>query len=347
MRKSCFIFLCINTFFVNVQAQYIFNGCNNRPAYNDSLTGIIFNFDSTSITSGNAGSSITWNYTNLTLSATGKISHSYYDPSTIKDTSSSSNLPLFPSANLADLAPNGVYSFYQFNSDSVTYLGDYIDVRNYQLVLGSEKQIICPFNFGNSFYNSFSLHPIGICTFNSYINRTITYDAYGTLNTPHASYSVARLKIVEQEIDTSCTPHIPPAFKADTTYMWFDINTGQPVFSWEYYNDTTTHYINKYVEEYSYSHLPLTVATSVLPVDEQLSGFNIYPNPTSGIFQITSNKIRIMNLEIDNVLGEKIYQCPISQLKSPIDISSHPSGIYFLKTTSQDGSSSVKKIIKE
>src|SRR5437763_1226235 len=112
MRKYYFTFLCMITFLLKVEAQYIFNGCGGLPAYGDSLTGVTSQYDSTGILPGSAGANTTWDYTNLTLTNTKQILHAYKDPSKTTDTSSSGN-SLFPSANLTDLTPDGFYSYYK------------------------------------------------------------------------------------------------------------------------------------------------------------------------------------------------------------------------------------------
>jgi plastocyanin len=71
---------------------------------------------------------------------------------------------------------------------------------------------------------------------------------------------------------------------------------------------------------------------------------NIYPNPTNGKFTLQykgsdthtgnlSGNDQQMNLEIFNILGEKIYGLPgfISQTSNEIDLSSVPDGIYFIR----------------
>jgi hypothetical protein len=75
----------------------------------------------------------------------------------------------------------------------------------------------------------------------------------------------------------------------------------------------------------------------------------IYPNPTSGKLTIQNKNLRLTNIEIEifNVIGENIYKSQSSSQQFIIDISSEPSGVYFLKIISQDGSLAVKKIIKE
>jgi hypothetical protein len=75
----------------------------------------------------------------------------------------------------------------------------------------------------------------------------------------------------------------------------------------------------------------------------------VYPNPTTGIFTINNVETQLTscNLEIYNLLGEKVYSSRIQHPISSINISNQPSGVYFLKIIDLDGSSVVKKIIKE
>lgn len=104
---------------------------------------------------------------------------------------------------------------------------------------------------------------------------------------------------------------------------------------------------------------PVLNFTSTGTIENNLNlSINISPNPTTGIFQITSGELRITNIEIVNVLGEKVYtrdegrgisgwgntNRPITQL--PINLSGKPSGIYFLRLKTPEGTA-VKKIVKE
>jgi len=65
----------------------------------------------------------------------------------------------------------------------------------------------------------------------------------------------------------------------------------------------------------------------------------IYPNPTKGIVNISTTEIEAsnINLELINMNGEIVYNSSqniqgISRIS--IDISSHPSGVYFIKLVS-------------
>jgi len=68
--------------------------------------------------------------------------------------------------------------------------------------------------------------------------------------------------------------------------------------------------------------------------------FDIFPNPSNGIFTIESEtEIDKASAEIYNVLGEKVYS-QFSTFNSPllINISNQPSGVYFYRILKQDGS---------
>lgn len=95
----------------------------------------------------------------------------------------------------------------------------------------------------------------------------------------------------------------------------------------------------------------------ILGVNERYdnSEFTIFPNPSSGIFSISSSE-KIVEVEISNVLGEKVYSTfanaqltsgnpPMTNAPMTIDLSSKAKGIYFVKVLDENGNGSVKKII--
>jgi len=79
------------------------------------------------------------------------------------------------------------------------------------------------------------------------------------------------------------------------------------------------------------------------------NSINISPNPTSGAFklQMSNVKLSIINyqLSIYNVLGERVYEMDNGQLS--IDLSSQPSGIYFIKVQTEKESFTQKLIIRK
>lgn len=76
-------------------------------------------------------------------------------------------------------------------------------------------------------------------------------------------------------------------------------------------------------------------------------GVSIYPNPGSGTFILQSTNQPFSNLTITvfNSLGEIIFESEIRNQKIEIDLSPHPSGIYFVKVIEGDRMA-VTKIVK-
>jgi hypothetical protein len=74
------------------------------------------------------------------------------------------------------------------------------------------------------------------------------------------------------------------------------------------------------------------------------SSFEIYPNPSSGIFKVVNGENEYATLEIKDVTGKLIYSLQLLDQETEIDLTKYPAGIYmaFLKT---DYSTQMKKLI--
>lgn len=76
--------------------------------------------------------------------------------------------------------------------------------------------------------------------------------------------------------------------------------------------------------------------------DFDKESITIYPNPTQDIINIKSSNLDIDKIEIYNLLGKKI----LVKSNTSINISTLPTGIYFVKITSTNNTLITKKIIK-
>ena len=90
--------------------------------------------------------------------------------------------------------------------------------------------------------------------------------------------------------------------------------------------------------------IPLT--TSVKSIEEKQS-ISVFPNPSSGIFQITLDNIQSENglVKIYNVLGETIFSVSIVNPSTTIDLCDQPKGIYFIEIQTEQRSFTQKIII--
>lgn len=73
--------------------------------------------------------------------------------------------------------------------------------------------------------------------------------------------------------------------------------------------------------------------------------FTLYPNPTSGILNITAKQVvEMQSISIYNTLGQMVVSVPNAKGLSTVDVSSLPVGNYFIKVVSDKGSSNAKFI---
>ena len=114
----------------------------------------------------------------------------------------------------------------------------------------------------------------------------------------------------------------------NTAFIYFDYNA--PIVT-----NTT---INEFMQ------------TIAINENKSNASLSIFPNPGNGHFtlSIASDFVRINsgNIEIYNVLGEKIYQSEIKNPRSEIDISQQPNGIYILRVN-DNGQSLNQRLIKQ
>lgn len=79
---------------------------------------------------------------------------------------------------------------------------------------------------------------------------------------------------------------------------------------------------------------------------DKIFSFQIVPNPASELISIILNRGEIQEITVYDVQGRKIYEDhPTPSMSQQVAISSWSSGIYFIKTTTTSGFSTIKKLI--
>ncbi len=67
-------------------------------------------------------------------------------------------------------------------------------------------------------------------------------------------------------------------------------------------------------------------------IDElSMAGFEIFPNPSNGIFLVNHDFNKSIQYEIMDMHGKIIHDLSEIQKRGTIDLSTHPKGIYFIK----------------
>jgi uncharacterized protein YjdB len=92
----------------------------------------------------------------------------------------------------------------------------------------------------------------------------------------------------------------------------------------------------------------VTVGTGGKTAPAEAEGsITIYPNPTDGQLIIDNGELTIENVEIFNVMGQYVYLSTLGVASTlRFDISHLPTGVYFVRITTENGKIVTKKIIK-
>jgi len=111
----------------------------------------------------------------------------------------------------------------------------------------------------------------------------------------------------------------------ESTYAGYDSNTMS-------FNDVESKTIYNY-------NSTLSIEETVVPV----ASIKVYPNPTADFIQIEAANFNIDHVDVFGILGNKI----LSTNKTEVNLSSFPSGIYFLNIYDVNGIVSNHEVIRE
>ena len=169
------------------------------------------------------------------------------------------------------------------------------------------------------------------------ISENLDFEGQGACNTFDGSYTLSQGMMTTDNFNnttTNCDFPIHNNFEND--YFTF-MSEG-----WLYAidNDGTGLRLTAYqpIDPFAiFTNYPLSVS------DIETSNIKIYPNPSSSIIHISSQRNPLLSIEVFNLLGENILTRN-TDLET-VDISHLDTGIYLLKMYTERGAT-VKKIIK-
>ena len=131
---------------------------------------------------------------------------------------------------------------------------------------------------------------------------------------------------------------IGPSGGSATIIMKFE-DFNDPIMPYMYHCHILSHEDNGMMGQFIIN--PNTTAVNELP---KLNGLSVYPNPTNGMLSLQlKDYVGSFKVEMVNILGEKILTVAN---QSTIDVSTFPSGIYFVQVK-QGSTTQVTKFIKE
>ncbi len=104
--------------------------------------------------------------------------------------------------------------------------------------------------------------------------------------------------------------------------------------------------VNSIIDMGAYEYQSVVIGLPFDYAQGDKSGLIIYPNPATENFQITTQFTK-GDLELYNSVGELVFQSPITNRQSVIDVSQFPAGIYFVKITEGDKTNISKIIVQK
>lgn len=238
---------------------------------------------------------------------------------------------------------------YQYAHTGNSYCGSIIFARLgfYREIIGS--QLLSPLVVGQkysvSFYANLTIkppnHAFGANKLGAKFS-TILYDAF-TNQMP--INNIAPLHYDTIITDTANWTFISGSFIADSAYNYIAIGN--------FFDDVNTDTIRLgggALPIYAYYYID-DIYVAVDSSGEGVNEFNIdnyfsvYPNPTAGAFTITTDEATIKNIEVINVLGEKVQGLNVFTHTGTIDLSSQPDGIYFVRVNTEKEMLSRKVVV--
>lgn len=89
-----------------------------------------------------------------------------------------------------------------------------------------------------------------------------------------------------------------------------------------------------------------TIQTTGIREVYESAAVSIYPNPSNGLFSVTS-ELNDLDFDVINTLGQKVYTAKINSGKTVIDLKNQPKGVYLYYLQNEKGLIKTGKIIVE
>lgn len=135
-----------------------------------------------------------------------------------------------------------------------------------------------------------------------------------------------------------------------TLSYWTDTNATVPLVNPTAVKVSGTYYIKLGTDACAIVKPVVVKVGKIITYVDKFGGpnfFKLYPNPTTGKFNLITMNTESDFYEINNLLGVKIINSIIDKDQTEIDLSPYANGVYFIRVYTKNGQSVTKKIIKE
>ncbi|MES2764179.1 MAG: T9SS type A sorting domain-containing protein [Bacteroidota bacterium] len=235
---------------------------------------------------------------------------------------------------------DSLHSYYLTDPTSIQFVGDWAknniwEVWKYHMT-NTETYFKFPFALNDSFQDTYygsAIDLSGSGTHKFYGTRTVTADGYGTLILPTGTYTNC-LRIKSERLVTDSSAVMGVNTFIHMYYTWFQLSTNGPILQLR--SDT-----NYYEIQAKYYYNNNTVGIKEQP---QISRCLVFPNPSTGKFNIDTKSENEKSLQVYDLNGRMVFQQNIFA-KATIDLSILSEGVYTLTIKSRSGITNKKLVI--
>ena len=109
--------------------------------------------------------------------------------------------------------------------------------------------------------------------------------------------------------------------------------------------DGETYYVSQTLGNCESETLAITVDEALSSSVFETTALKVYPNPANNVITVT-NKNAIENIEVANLLGQKVLSQKVNAESTQIDVSGLAAGTYILNVQLQNGTTTSVKVVK-
>jgi hypothetical protein len=256
-------------------------------------------------------------------------------------------LPLDQLGGLLPISISGIYQVTRLTDNFVRTVGSIISVNSNDIPVQSdtiEVRYALPLEFGDTYssrgYSNLDMNPLVNARWIQYRQRNSVVDGWGTLSLPFGTFSALRVVHEIQEVDSFYVDAsgfafwLPLELPLTREYEWWTNGKKDPLLK----ITTIDLGFGETVTAVDYQDIYLGFDAGITDVALQA---NVYPNPSSGIYSVSTNS-EVTEFAIYSNDGRLLIQKEQESIGGfSVDLNGYPNGIYILELRNDAGASRI------
>jgi hypothetical protein len=319
-------------------------------AFNEPVIGNVNSqqgYDSTTVLPKNTGSNQSWNFTGLATSTA-------VTSTTFIAAASTPSSSLFPGATMAEDDGSGQDNYWKTTATTYELLGFADNAGSAVTFTNSAIAAMWPVTLGYS--NTDAYAGTATVSLPGTVNGTLSLNGSGTgtINLPGSITLTNILQLKSTNTMKLVLGTFPLTFSVDvvsTEYSYYHSSQKFAVLTVHYEKQTVNSGSGPTVTDSYYVNINNNVLTGITNMNFDALNYNVYPNPATDAVNIhlTNDKTENVSVIVLNNLGQVIKSAElgnVSEVNYALSTFDLQSGIYYVKTSIGDRSSTKKLIIK-